>query len=448
MKNLQISIFLLIILVIISLGYLLISKNKPPMENLVCKDCNIIVIGIDTLRADHISSYGYFRTTTPYIDEFSHRSFVFKNAISASSWTLPSFMSIFTSTYPSDHGIKNVRMKNEQGESVLVNLKQLNPGIITLAETLKQNNYQTAAFVGGGSLEGKFGFDNGFDVYKETGNFTGFELSIPDSLKWLSVQKNKKFFLFIHGYDVHGRYLTKKNYSGNFTDKNYNGVYTGQREEEIRLANLSLEQGYVNLSEEDKEFWISLYDSKLYDADKRVGTFLSEIEKLGLLDNTIIILLSDHGEELFERNRIDHGFSLYDELIHVPLIIYVPHSKENNFIDGQVRTIDVMPTIFELTDIKLNNSVQAQIKGQSLVPFMQGKFINLDAFSETDYLYKVYKKSLRKASSWKYIYPIDTSENELYHLKKDPKERNNLIEEENRLDYELEQELFNYMYKD
>ena len=420
------------------------TYDKLLNQNLKCDNCNIIIIHIDALRADHISAYGYTMKTTPNIDKFANKSFIFKNAITASSWTLPSTMSIFTSTYPSEHGIKNLYLRNKRGELIQANLQTINPDTDTLAKILKQNNYATAAFTGGGGVHSRFGFDKGFDIYYEPGNFTGFELSITEALKWLD--KNKKFFLFLHGYDIHGRYYTEKNYSGIFIDKNYNGTYTGEKEQQIELRNQSLEEGYLNLSREDKEFWIGLYDSRLYDADKRIGSFLSKVEDFGLLNNSIIIILADHGEELFERNRIDHGFSLYDELIHVPLIIYIPHLKQYRAIQQQVRTIDVMPTILDLIGIKINEDLNNQMRGTSLVPLMEGQHISLDAFSETDYLYKVFQRSIRKSNGWKFIYSLDTNKRELYNLNEDPEEKNNLVDKEPRIAYELEQELFSYMY--
>ncbi len=406
----------------------------------------MILIDITVLRADHLGSYGYQRGTSPNIGHIANKSFVFNNAISTSSWTLPSSMSVFTSTYPSQHGLKNNNVRNTEGKLIKANLKKLNPHILTLAEVLKKNNYATAGFTGDAHLNKTYGYGSGFDVYYDSKPFAGFETTLPLALNWLKETKNKKFFLFIQGYDLHGRYELQNDSSRKFIDMNYNGIYKGTQEEQLILRNLSLDQGYVNLSQEDKEFWISLYDSKLYDADQRLGKFLSEIEKLGILNKSIIIIIGDHGEELFDRNRIDHGFSLYDELIHVPLIIHLPINHEQRLIQDQVRTIDVMPTIFNLIGVDASDEINNQIKGVSLVPLMQGQHMSLDAFSETDYLYKVFKRSIRGSNNWKLIYSLDSNERELYNLNDDPDEKNNLIEKEPRIAYELEQRLFKQMY--
>ena len=446
MSNKKFLVLTVMLLVFIVLGCKKLETNKFQSQNLKCKDCNVVVIGLTALRADHVGVYGYSKNTTPNIDSVASKSFVFKNAVSASSWTLPSFMSMFTSTYPSEHGIKNNYIRNNEGKLVRANLRELNPNIKTLAEVLNENGYVTAGFTGNVHLNRTFGYSIGFETYFDAIPFAGLETTLPLALKWLQKNRDKKFFLFIQGYDLHGRYELQNDYSGKFIGKNYSGLYKGSKEEQILLRNLSLEQGHVNLSEGDKEFWRSLYNTKLYDADARLGDFFSEIEDLGILNDSIIIILGDHGEELFERSRIDHGFSLYDELIRIPLIIYIPYSVRYKFIENQVRTIDIMPTILNIINANLTGNINGQMKGVSLTPLMNGQVLNLNAYSETDYLYKVFKRSIRKSNGWKFIYSIDTNEKELYNLNEDPGEKNNLIDKEPRIAYELEQELFKQIY--
>lgn len=434
------------LLIFIIAGCSKIENKNILGSSIQCNNCNVILIDLTALRADRLSSYGYPPNTTPNMDILASNSIVFKNAISASSWTLPSVMSVFTSAYPSEHGLKNNKIKNKDGNLVKANLKEMNRDITTLAEVLRQNNYATAGFTGDVHLNKTYGYGNGFDEYYGEKPFAGFETNVPLALDWLKENKNRKFFLFVQGYDLHGRYGLQKDSAKKFMDKGYNGLYTGSVDEQIYLRDLSLEEGHVNLSEEDMKFWRSLYDTKLYDADKRLGIFFNELEKSGVTGKSIIIIMGDHGDEIFERNRIDHGFSLYDELIHVPLIIRIPNLKHHKAIEGQVRTIDIMPTILDLISVDLNQSVKNQMKGESLVPLMQGRSMNLDAFSETDYLYKIFKRSIRKSNGWKFIYSLDTNQRELYNLNKDPKEKNNLVNEEPQKVYELEQELFKQIY--
>ncbi len=438
--------YALVLLLILTLAYNEIRSNIISNKKLDCYNCNVIIIDLTVFRADHLAINGYFRNTTPNIDKFATRSFYFKNAISPSSWTLPSSISLFTSMYSFEHGVKNNYVRSREGKVIRANLKELNPGSVTMAEIFNKNGYSTAAFTGDAHFNKTYGLNNGFYVYYDEIEFGGFEITIPLALNWLEGHKTRKFFLFLQGYDTHGRYKMSLNPSRVYIDKNYRGKYSGTWQEQIQLRDLSVNGSSLNLSNEDKEFWISLYDTKLYDADQRLGTFFSQIEHLGILNNTIIIILGDHGEELFERGRIDHGFSLYEELLHVPLIISIPNLKNGRIIEQQVRTIDVMPTIIDLTKVNINDTAMKQMRGTSLVPIMGGQHLNLEAFSETDYQNQFFEKSIRKSNGLKLIYSIGTNKKELYNLNDDPKEKKDLIDKEPKIAYELEQELFEHFY--
>jgi len=256
--------------------------------------------------------------------------------------------------------------------------------------------------------------------------------------------QGKKFFLFIQGYDVHGRYKLPYFLKNKFTDPNYGGRYKGTVEEYWELRNLSLDVGYLNMTDEDVKFWRSVYDAKIHEADRKFELFLEEFDKLGLTGKTIIIISSGSGNEYYEHERFDHGFSLYEELIHVPLIIRIPE-KRGHVIQNQVRTIDIMPTALDLLNIDYDKTVENQMQGVSLVSLINGEDLSLDAFSETDYLLHTFKRSLRTSNGWKYIYSIDTEQKELYNLKEDPQESNNLVQEEKKIAYELEQKLFKHL---
>lgn len=402
------------------------------------KDYNLVIIGFDALRAKNLGCFGYRRQTSPNIDNFAKESILFKNAISASSWTLPSFMSWFTSLYPSQHTLVNKYSKLTDTEQILAKLPE---NIYTLAQVLKENGYSTAAFTGDAGVTGHFGYNRGFDTYYDKVTFGGFDTTFPLSLEWLNKNKGKKFFLFIHGYDTHGKYNLASGFKSKFSPPRYTGRYKGTVEEQVNLRNLILDQKPLDFTTQDIEFWRAWYDGKIYEADKRFGNFLAEFSKLGLLDKTIIVVASDHGDEYCDHKGFDHGLTLYDELIHVPLIIRIPAQKTSS-IKEQIRTIDIMPTVLELLQINLGKNIKEQIKGTSLVPLIQGKPIRLDAFSETDYLLQTFKRSLRKSNGWKFIYDLKNQERELYNLNTDPAENKNLTESEPKIAYELEQELF------
>jgi arylsulfatase A-like enzyme len=407
-------------------------------------DYNVLLVSFDALQAAHTSCLGYFRKTTPTIDKFARGGFLFKNAISASSWTVPATMSWFTSLYPSQHRCINKYSTYTQEEQVLTDLKKLSPEVVTLAEVLKKNGYATGGFTGDAGVSGHFGFAQGFDVYLDGPKFGGMDVSIPKALEWLQKIQGKKFFLFLHGYDCHGQFDPPGGYSYRFLDFDYKGPLKGGRQEQAKFREEGLERGYISLTDDDVRFWRALYDEKIYDADRRFGQFMERFKDMGLLDKTIVILVSDHGTEFYEHGRFDHGFSLYDELIHVPLIFWLPGSG-GRVVKEQVRTIDIMPTILELLGIVADPQLKEQMKGVSLLPLMNGKGMELVAFSETDYRLYTHKRSIRTPQGWKFIYTMETRERELYNLNDDPGELDNLIEREPRLAYEMEQELFGWL---
>lgn len=406
---------------------------------------NILFVSFDALQAAHVSHLGYFRKTTPTIDKFAKEGFSFTNAISPSSWTLPASFSWFTSLYPSQHKCINKYSVYTEKEKIMTNLKQLSPDVVTLAEILKGNGYATAGFTGDAGVGGHFGFKEGFDVYVDGPKFGGMDKSIPAAIEWLRKNYDKKFFIFLHGYDCHGQFDPPNGYTGRFVDFDYKGPLVGGRDEQGKLREEGLDKGYINLSDNDVRFWRALYDEKINDVDERFRQFIEELKKLGLLDKTIIVLASDHGTEFYEHKRFDHGFSLYDELIRTLLVFRLPQAKGNQIIKDQVRGIDIMPTLLDLTGINISDKVRAQMKGVSLIPLMNGEHKDLTAFSETDYRLVTHKRSVCRNDGWKFIYTMETGQKELYNLKDDPKELNNLVEKEKRMAYELEQELFSWL---
>lgn len=407
---------------------------------------NILFVSFDTLRASHISHLGYFRNTTPTIDKFAKEGFTFKNAISQAPWTLPATMSWFTSLYPSQHRCINKYSTYTETDKVFTNLKELAPEVITLAEVLKKNGYATCAFTGDAGVSGLFGFNQEFDVYIDGPKFGGLDHSIPAAIDWLKKNHGKKFFMFLHGYDCHGQFDPPNGYSKKFVDPDYKGSsLRGGRQEQANLREEALEKGYINLTNEDAKFWRALYDEKISDADERFRNFIEEFKKLGLLDKTILILTSDHGEEFYEHRRFDHGFSLYDELIHVPLVFWLPNNQGGEAIEDQVRAIDIMPTLFDLLGVRVSKKIKTQLKGETLLPLLRGEHKDLTAFSETDYRLYTHKRSIRKNNGWKFIYTMETEQKELYNLREDPKELNNLVEREKQIAYKLEQELFGWL---
>jgi len=179
-------------------------------------------------------------------------------------------------------------------------------------------------------------------------------------------------------------------------------------------------------------------------ADEKFKRFLDEFEKLGVTDKTIFVLTSDHGTEFYEHRRFDHGFTLYNELIHVPLVIRLPGQPAGRAIDGRAGSIDLMPTILDLLDVEVSEKANKQLRGKSLTPAMHGEPPRRDVFSETDYRAYTYKRSIIAADGWKLIYTLELRSRELYDLNTDPGETKNLAEAELERADALQKRLFDH----
>jgi len=408
------------------------------------KDYNVVFVSFDALQAAHVGSLGYPKNITPTIDAMAKEGFNFAHNISVASWTVPASMTWFTGVYPSEHRLTNkFSVFNPPNNNVLSNLKKLSPELVTLAEVLKQNGYATGGFTGNAGVNGFFGYSQGFDEYFfEKGKFGSMSVSIPKGLEWLQNNKGKKFFMFLHGYDMHGQNIPVEGFDYRFVEKGYDKKFTGSAKEQEALREEGLEKGAVALRDEDVKFWRAIYDEKIQRTDARFKKFLEEFEKMGLMDKTIFVLTSDHGTEFHEHKRFDHGFSLYDELIHTPLIIKLPKQKTGKIIKDQVSSIDVMPTILDLLDVKMPENAKKQMRGASLVTGMKGNPVAKDVFFETDYRLYTYKRGIQTTDGWKFIYTLEDKKRELYDMKKDPGETRNQLEQEPRRAYELEQRIF------
>ncbi|MFH0783327.1 MAG: sulfatase [Pseudomonadota bacterium] len=403
---------------------------------------NVIVIGFEPLGANHIGCYGYAKNTTPSLDAFAKDAFLFERVISPSSWTLPVFMSWFTALYPSQHKITNKYWEITKTEQKISTLSEQAPNVVTLAEVLKGYGYQTAGFTGSAGVSSDFGYGRGFDTYYDKKTFAGFDETMPMAIDWLKNNGSKKFFLFVQGYDVHGRFPMDEEGKAKFLYKGYQGPLQGTIDEYWDLRNKNIDQGRIDLSPEDIKFLESVYDAKISAADKRFGQFIQQLKEMNFLKNSIIVISSGSGNEYYEHKRIDHGFSLYNELIRVPLIIRMP--ERGGSTKDLASTIDIMPTILDILKIK-DPKAEKQMQGVSLQPLLAGKSSALDGFSETDYLMQSFKRAITTNDDWKFIISLDTDARELYDLKKDPLETTNVIEQNGKMAYELEQKLFKHL---
>lgn len=409
------------------------------------KDHNVVFVSFDALQAAHTGFLGYERDTTPTLDALAQDCFIFENQTSVASWTVPSSMSWFTGVYPSEHRLTNKFAVYNDKVQKPASLVDLAPRLMTLAEILKQNGYATGGFTGNAGVSGQFGFDRGFDVYfAEKNKFGSFDRSVPEALAWVKTNQKKKFFLFLHGYDCHGQRMPDGGFDARFVDADYDRKFSGSPQEQEVLREEGLDQGQLTLREADVRFWRAVYDEKIQRADAKFLQFLNEFSKLGLMDKTLFVITSDHGTEFYEHRRFDHGFTLYQEQIHVPLLLRLPGQKGGNVIQERHSSLDLMPTILDLLDVDVTDIAQKQMRGTSLVAAIQGDSQPQDIISETDYRQYTYKRSLIGPDGWKLIYTLESRSRELYDLNTDPAEQLDLASAEPEKADELQARLFTH----
>lgn len=443
-------VYTAIVAAVILAAILLSGRRGQQGGTYVCADCNVIVVAFDSLPASHVSAYGYQKPTTPNLDSFAKNAFLFENAVSPAPWTVPTYISWWTSMFPSEHKVVNRFSVYNPPVTEIANLRKLTPSAVTLAEVMKQHGYATAGFTGDAGARGAQGNNIGFDVYVDTpAGFNGFDESVPLALDWIRKNGNKKFFMFLHGYDSHGQYKPKE-FTGKFLDAPYRGPFRGTVEEQAALREEGLAKGGLALSDQDVNFWRAWYDEKINAADKRFQSFIDGLKAAGVWDKTIVLVASDHGEEIYEHQGIDHGHTLYQELIHVPFLIRLPWIQTGRRISAQVSTLDIMPTVLDLTGIRPTIKLRAQMRGISLVPILTGRAISRKVFSETDYRLFTHKRSITTPNGWKFILtlaevPDKRNVKELYNLRDDPGETVNLIDAKPLIARELESEVRRHM---
>ena len=322
--------------------------SKPP----------IILVNIDTLRADHLGCYGYHRPTSPEIDAFSEGAARFEWAFAQAPNTAPSQASILTSLYPTSHG--RIRQNHKMSEEV-----------VTLAESLQAAGYETAAFVDGGLMASGFGLEQGFDLYDDAAG--GIEDIGPKAFAWMRRRLSRArdpatpFLLMIHTYDVHSPYeLSPWPYRSMFLD----GLELPAREFRKKMSGTMFKVWKSRrepLSPRELAYATAKYDGGIRHVDAWFGRLVRFLDKRGLLERSIVVLFSDHGDELQEHGSLFHD-RLYATVTRIPLILRLPGGNPGVF-DGVVESIDLMPTLLELAGAE----VPAPIHGRSLLPLIEGR---------------------------------------------------------------------------
>lgn len=318
----------------------------------------IIVIAIDTLRADHLGAYGYARPTSPAIDRWSQSGRLFELALAPSPWTLPSMASLLTGEMPARHSAGEI-LDPEGARNVL----KLDAGVRTLAEALQENGFKTGAIVNNVFLGPQFGLQRGFDdydyVYRSDLTERRADEVTDRALRWIDVGGPGKLFLFVHYMDPHMNYDAPAGFRGRFTNEFQERSPLRHPVDQL----WEIRSGALPLSDTDRQFVAAAYDEEIAFVDTQIERLRAGLEKRGLLDQALIVLTSDHGEEFFEHGGFEHGHALWQEIVRIPLIVWGPTVTPGRE-ERPVSLIDIAPTVLELAGVPALDGIE----GISLVP--------------------------------------------------------------------------------
>ena len=375
---------------------------------------NVIVISLDTVRADHLSVYGYDRPTTPNLERLAEEGIVFEEAFTQTPWTVPSHMSVFTSLYPSVHSITNLTPQSDMN--------------VMLPEMLQDAGFVTAGFVAP-VLSEDYGFAKGFDYYVRADRVRSADTMVDHALEWLArdpaapVLPEKPFFLFLHLFDAHHPYEPPWP---------FDTAYISRYRSNIReLSETHPYEQDQHLTDEELAEVVALYDGEIAYADFALGRLFDALRKLGLYEDALIVVFGDHGEGFLEHGLMNHGNSVYEELIHVPLLLRLPGGRSGGTkIAEPVQLIDITPTILQELGLKPNPKMQGTPLLNPLLPDGSRRF----AFVSEAYA------SCIRTETWKAIENPESRaqtipraldvDYELYDLTDDPGEQTNLASEQ------------------
>jgi len=364
---------------------------------------NLLLVTLDTTRADRIHAYGFQGVETPNLDRLAVEGVRFEQAIAPAPLTLPAHSSIFTGKFPPAHGVR------DNGGFFLDDRET------TLAERLRDRGFTTGGFVGAYVLDRKWGVAQGFQTYFDDFDLTKYQsLSLGSvdrpgnevadhAIDWLGKLASKRFFAWVHFYDAHSPYEPPEPFKSRYEGRPYIG--------EIAFV------------------------------DSQVGRLLAFLDERNLARNTIVVVMGDHGESLGEHGEGTHGFFVYQATMHVPLLIRAPYDgMAGRLVKDTVRSVDILPTMLELLGI---GAAGESFEGTSIAPLMTGarQELGLAAYSEAVYpRYHFGWSDLRALTSGRYKY-VAAPRPELYDLQQDPRESHNIYSERQALGDRMQQEL-------
>ena len=385
---------------------------------------NIVLVVIDTLRADHLSHYGYHRPTAPALDGFAATATLFTDCTSPAPWTVPSVASVMTGLHPARHRLHSLGFA-------------LPGDLITVAEVLRDGGWQTAAVSFNPAVRPDFGFEQGFDLFEDHRGKFGAYPDVAEMVQWvdawLTEGPPQPFFLYLQPMNVHGPYKVPKEERSALLGRPPSRQFRYFREPMRSI----MRKGQLDLREQvDSAYLESLvdqYDTAVRYTTDQVARIFALLSSKGLFDNTLIILTADHGEELFDHGGFNHGTSMHRELLHVPLYVKMPGQREASQISAPVNLLDLFPTILDVAELR----PQHRVDGRSLLPVLddtssaagldgrsrvyqcrwRNHFVGSAISSEDFKLVKIDSNYERTSSGWR-----------LYDVRSDPGETTNLAE--------------------
>jgi arylsulfatase A-like enzyme len=329
---------------------------------------SILLVVIDTLRRDYLGFHGFEGDISPNLDALARRSVVFDQALSPAPWTRPAVASLFTSLYPEQHGQSGV-----VGEGASRAQTVLPPDARTLAERLRSRGYATAAFVGNPWMTRGSGLSQGFELYddRDVGNEVEADVLLDRAADWIETRPlQSPFFVYVHLMDVHGPYrplpedlAALRGDSAPRVSRPLGLVEFGRIPDYLRQGGGPGTGDPMRLGT-----WRDSYAAGVRRADRALGDFFSRLERAGALDRTAIVVTSDHGEELADHGGWNHGDTLFDEQVRIPLMIRVPGNAPARRVDRVVSLLDVLPTL----EVMAGAAPPRDVMGADLGPLLVG----------------------------------------------------------------------------
>jgi hypothetical protein len=312
---------------------------------------DIVLVLVDTLRADRLGCYGNPRPTSPNLDRLAAEGLRFEHALSASTWTLPSTASILSGLLPDQHGVR-------------VGGEALSDAAVTAAERLRAAGYRTVAFTDGGWVHHRWGFGQGFarfDVLPRTGRSADVRLIVDAALEWLDTARQHPYLLVVHTYEVHQPYVDPDGFAEPFLDP----AYEGRLDRRVKVASTRPEE----YDAADAAWMLGLYDGEIRRADHHLARLLERLRSSPRWDRTAVIVTSDHGEEFLDHGGIEHVMGrVYDANVRVPLLLRLPDGTRRGVVQAPASGVDIAPTLIDLAGLDPDRS----LPGRSLLEIADG----------------------------------------------------------------------------